>query len=145
MLSLWKSILKIGDFLTGGAFFCNLLYIHTFLLHLHQWVEEACWARILLSGTSAPNRRSWCQQVCLTLVNLWLMWSVMHNICFACLIYPHVWACSAVSMYTRGLKIPSQSQLPQALELGQPSQTVPMGKTLKASVNILTNRKRLTK
>jgi hypothetical protein len=37
----------------------------------------------------------------------------------------------------KNLKIPSQSQLPQALELWQPSQPVPMGKTVKASVNVL--------
>jgi hypothetical protein len=36
------------------------LYKHTFLLfsHLHWWVEEACWAQILLAGTGLVSLRT---------------------------------------------------------------------------------------
>jgi hypothetical protein len=47
--------------------------------------------------------------------------------CSTCVICPHILACFCSDVYvTSVLKIQSQSQLPQVLELGQTSQTVPV-------------------
>jgi hypothetical protein len=66
-----------------------------------------------------------------------LLVDVVCIICAPLVLYTACVACFVIMCICKWHKIPSWSQLPQLFELGQPSQTVPVGKTVKMSINVL--------